>query len=407
MLRFTAWMVVVLMVLALLLPLSTGCSEESEEIVFGCALSLSGGLKETGQLYKEGYELWKEQINSEGGVTLGNDRYPVDILYYDDESDPQKTASLVEKLITEDKVDLLLGPYGSDCTFEAAKVAEEHGVPMVAGGGAAEKIFTSGFEYTFGLLSPAGDYFEGILVSAAGLDPKPNKVAILSADDTFSSSAAEGAKQHAEALGIDVIPIITFEDQQELPSILDTLKGHEPNIVLLSSHFPEALSFVRDAKEVGLNPEMFGIAIAPSDPAFVEELGEDANYVFGTAQWVPGLAYDGPVFGSSQEFAQLYSEEFGSEPDYHGAAAAACGVTYQLALEKASSLDGEKVRDALVSVDATTFYGRIKFDAQGRDTYNPMVAFQIQDGRMVTVWPEDLATGSAIYPTPPWDERGT
>ena len=415
MLRCKRRVAVILMILAFLLPGSAGCSEEPKKIVFGCALSLSGKLEETGRLYKQGYELWKEHVNSEGGVLFDNDRHPVDILYYDDESDPQKTASLVERLITEDKVDFLLGPYGSSGTFEAAKVAEQYCVPMVAGGGAAEKIFTSGFKYTFGLLGSASEYFEGILEyefhcilkHAAILDPKPNKVGIVSASGTFPRGVAEGAAQHAESLGFDLVSTITFENVEELPSILDTLKGDEPNIVLLSGYFKDAISFVGVAKDVGLNAELFGIAVAPSDPDFVEQLGEDANYIFGTAQWVPDLPYHGPVLGSPQDYAQLFHDRFGEEPDYHAAAATACGVTYQLALEKASSLDGEKVRDALASLDVATFYGQIKFDEQGRDSYNPMVAFQIQEGRMVTVWPEELATGSAIYPTPPWEERGT
>lgn len=372
---------------------------------FGCALSLSGRLEEEGQLTKEGYELWKEHINSQGGIWVGNDRYLVEILYYDDESDPHKTAALVERLITEDEVHFLLGPYGSNCTFEAAAIAERYRVPMVEGGGAAEKIFASGFKYTFGLLSLAGNYFQSLLEGAVSLDPRPNKVAIISASDLFSLSAAEGAKQHAERLGFEVTSFIIVETEEELSSTLSALKDDKPEIVLLSAHFEEALSFVRTSKTVGLSPEMFGIAVAPCLPAFVQELGEDAEYIFGTAQWTSALPHYGSVFGTPQDYAQLFCESFGKEPDYHSAVATACGVTYQLALEKASCLDREKVRDALVSLDAMTFYGRIKFNQEGVDIYNPMVAVQIQQGGVVTIWPEQLSTGSGRYPTPPWGER--
>ena len=378
--------------------------EEPKEVRFGCALSLSGELEEEGCLTKEGYELWKEHVNSQGGILIGNDRYLIDILYYDDESNPQKTASLVEKLITEDKVDFLLGPYGSSATFEAAALAEKYRVPMVEGEGPAEKIFTQGFKYTFGLLSSSRDYFQNILEGAASLEPKPNRVAILSTDVPYLY-IAEGAEQHAKRLGFEVIPIITVEKGDDLSSILSDLKEHEPDMVLFSAPFGEALSFVKIAKEVGLSPKMFGIIVAPCDPAFVEQLGKDADYIFGPCQWTSDLPYDGPVFGSSEDYARLFRDKFGKEPEYHSAAATACGVTYQLALEKASSLDREDVRDALVSLDAMTFYGRIKFNEQGRDIYNPMVAIQVQRGKRVTVWPEHLATGSAKYPTPPWEER--
>lgn len=375
------------------------------EILFGCALSLSGELAETGKLYQQGYELWEEQVNSQGGISVGGESYLVDILYYDDGSDPQQTGSLVEKLITEDGGNFLLGPYGSTATLEAAAVADEHGVPMVQGGGAAEDIFTSGFEYVFGLLNPASDYFDGILKWGHDIEQGPDTVAIVSEDDIFSIGAAEGAQQYAGDLGYDVVSFTKFEQVDDLPTILGNLTDDEPDIVLFSAHFEEAFSFVQTAKDVGLNPGLFGITVAPSDPAFIEELGADADYIFGTSQWLPVLSYNGSVFGSAEDYALLYQQEYEKEPDYHSAAASACGVSYQLALEKAGSLDHDKVRDALASLDAETFYGRIKFGEDGRIADSPMVALQIQDGKIVIIFPESLATGSALYPTPPWGSR--
>ena len=406
MLNCKSKVIAVLTAVVILLPvLATYAKEEPKQIRFGCALSLSGKLKEEGYLTKEGYEVWKDHVNSQGGILIGNDRYLVNILYYDDESNPQKTASLVEKLITKDKVDFLLGPYGSSCTFEAAAVAEKYRIPMIEGGGAAEKIFNQGFKYTFGLLSSASDYFHCILKGSASLYPKSKRVVILSIDDLFSRSVAQGAKQYAKRLGFEVSPIIILKKGNNLSPILSNLKKDKSDMVLLCARFEEALSFVRTAKAVGLSPKLIGITIAPSDPAFINKLGRDANYIFGTTQWTSALPYYGPVFGSPKDYAQLFRKKFGKEPDYHSAAATACGVAYQLALGKASSLDREKVRDALVSLDNMTFYGRIKFDKQGRDIYNPMVAVQIQKGKRVTVWPNRFATGSAIYPAPPWKER--
>jgi branched-chain amino acid transport system substrate-binding protein len=250
------------------------------------------------------------------------------------------------------------------------------------------------------------DYFQNILECAASLEPKPSRVAILSADAPYLY-IAEGAEQHAKRLGFEVIPIITItvDKGDDLSLILSDLKEDRLNTVLFSAPFGEALSFVKIAKAVGLSPKMFGLIVAPCDPAFVEQLGKDADYIFGTCQWTSDLPYEGSVFGSSEDYARLFREKFGKEPEYHSAAATACGVTYQLALEKASSLDREAVRDALVSLDAMTYYGRIKFNEQGRADCNPMVVVQIQEGKIVTVWPEHLATGSVKYPTPPWEGR--
>jgi branched-chain amino acid transport system substrate-binding protein len=381
--------------------------EEQKAIRFGCALSLSGAREQEGKLTREGYDLWKEHVNSQGGILIGNDRYIIDILYYDDESDPQKTALLVEKLIIEDNVDLLLGPYGSDYTFEAAAIAERYRVPMVEGGGASETIFAQGFKYTFGVISPAADYFKTLLEGAARLDPKPKRVAIVSAGDLFSVSAANGAQQHAELLGFDSASIITFENPDELTSLLGEVKEDKPNMVLFSAHFQEALVFVSAAKEVGLSPELFGVLIAPSDPAFITRLGKDAEYILGTAQWTPDSPYYGPVFGGAKDYTQLFRARYGKTPDYHAAAASACGVAFQLALEDAAAVNREKVREALASLDMMTFYGRIKFDERGMDIYNPMSVVQIQKGTTVTIWPEHFATGSIRYPTPSWEERAS
>ncbi len=392
---------VILVLVALLPPALAGCAGEGPQpVLFGCALSLSGDLGETGSLYIEGYELWKGRVNSGGGISIGGESYQVDILYYDDESDTQKTGDLVEKLITEDGVDFILGPYGSSANLEAAAVADEYGVPMVQGGGAADEIFTSGFEYVFGLLNPASDYFNSILEWGTDIEPGPNTVAIVSADDVFSLSAAGGAEQYAGELGYDVISLATFEKEGDLPGILGNLTDDDPDMVLFSAHFEEALSFIQTAKDVGLSPNMFGITVAPSDPAFVDELGADADYVFGTSQWVSYLSYNGSVFGSAEGYAQLFQQEYGREPDYHSAAASACGVSYQLSLEQAGSLDRDDVRDALEALDAETFYGRINFGADGRIADCPMVAVQIQGGDIVIIFPESLATGSALYPAP-------
>jgi basic membrane lipoprotein Med (substrate-binding protein (PBP1-ABC) superfamily)/ABC-type branched-subunit amino acid transport system substrate-binding protein len=391
--NFQIIIVLAIICLALVLPV---CGVDAQKYVrFGCSLSLSGELEEEGILTKEGYELWKDYANSHGGIEIGDQNYSVDIIYYDDKSDPNMTALLVEKLITEDAVDFLLGPYGSSSTFRAAEMAEKYQIPLVQGGG--PRVFAGGYNYTFGLLIPSSDYFKGMLEGAMSLTPRPNRVAIISADYPYLY-IAEGAKEHAERLGFDIISFKTSESQDELSVILADLEVQKPDMVLLSINFKDAVFFVRTAKEAGLNFNILGIIVAPPDPAFVEELGEDAEYIYGPAQWTFDLPYDGPIFESSQNYARLFAEKYGKVPDYHSAAATACGLAYQLALANSTSLDHDEVRKSLRSLDVSTFYGRIKFNEQGIDIYNPMAVVQIQNGTAVTVWPENIASGTPIYP---------
>src|SRR5438874_1449414 len=145
----------------------------SSTIVFGAPISLTGSLAKEGGLTRDGYEIWKDTYNAAGGIKVGGKQYKIETKYYDDESDAQKSATLAEKLIKEDKVNFLLGPYGTSGTLQVSTVAEKNKIPMVEGNGAAESIFSQGYQYTFGVLSPARNYLRGVIDLALSLDPKP------------------------------------------------------------------------------------------------------------------------------------------------------------------------------------------------------------------------------------------
>jgi hypothetical protein len=123
-------------------------------VKFGAPLSLTGSLNNESKQTQEGYELWKETANAKGGILVGDKHYQIDIKYYDDASKQDVSATLATKLINEDKVNFLLGPYGTSSTNSVATIAEQNEIPMVEGNGAAESIFTQGRKYTFGVLSP-------------------------------------------------------------------------------------------------------------------------------------------------------------------------------------------------------------------------------------------------------------
>src|SRR5262249_17802733 len=143
----------------------------------------------------------------------GGKRYKIETKYYDDESSAQKSATLAEKLIKEDKVNFLLGPYGTSSTLQVSTVAEKNKMPMVEGNGAAESIFSQGYQYTFGVLSPAQNYLRGVVDMAVAQTPKPATVAILSADDAFSVEVADAAKAYAEKKGLTIVYFQKYPDK--------------------------------------------------------------------------------------------------------------------------------------------------------------------------------------------------
>src|ERR1700733_230427 len=176
-----------------------------DTIVFGAALAATGSTAREGELTKEGYEFWKDYVNAHGGIKVGNTTYKVDIKYADDESNPQTAARLVEKFVSQDKVNFILGPYGSANSATAATVVERLKVPMVEGNGAAQSIFSQGFKYTFAVLAPGTKYLQGILEMARTLKPAPKTVAIATANDAFSVEVGGGAAAYATAHGMTVV----------------------------------------------------------------------------------------------------------------------------------------------------------------------------------------------------------
>ncbi len=372
----------------------------------GAPLAATGPDAREGALTKAGYDLWAETANTRGGIKVGNTAYKVQIVYYDDQSKPPTSAELTDKLITQDKVNFVLGPYGSPVTFADAAIAEKYKSPMVEANGAARRIFQQGYKYVFGITSPADDYAAAMLKAATSLKPRPETVAILSADDLFSLEVANGAKDWAEHNGLKVVYFQKYpSNAPDLSAPLTSIKSLHPDVLIGSGHLQESLVAMKQAQTLAVNVKFFGFTVGPTTPDFVKSLGPAAEYVFASSQWTQDVKYTGPLFGSTQNFAKLFQIRYGYIPDYHAAQSAAGGLTLQLAIEKAGSLDPQKVRDTLASLDVMTFYGRIKFNADGLNVYKPMVTVQIQHGQVMTIWPADVASAKAIYPTPLWTAR--
>jgi branched-chain amino acid transport system substrate-binding protein len=376
-------------------------------ILFGAAISLTGSLAKEGGLTRDGYDIWRDTYNQAGGIVVGGKKYRIETKFYDDESDDQKSAALVKRLIEEDKVNLLLGPYGSSATLKVSAVAESHRIPMVEGNGAAESIFSQGYKYTFGVLSPARNYLTGAIDMALAQTPKPATVAILTADDPFSMEVANAARDYAEAQGLQVVYFQQYPDKAaDLRGPLNEAKAKNPDFFLNSGHLQESLAIVQQAKEVGFNARGFAFSVGPSTPDFQTTLQRDANYIFGGTQWTSALKYQGDdLFRTPENYDSLYRQKFGYEPAYQSAESTACGVAFVKALEKAGSLDRKAIRDALAGLDFMSFYGPITVDARGINLTKPMAVEQWQDGKKVTVWPADVANAKPAWPMPSWDGR--
>jgi branched-chain amino acid transport system substrate-binding protein len=406
----------ILALFALLLPfVLTACgssngnsSSTSKALLFGAPISLTGSTSTEGHLTLEGYQIWVKQVNAHGGIKVGGTTYQVQLKYYDDGSSPTKSAQLTQQLINSDKVNFLLGPYGTAATLQDEAIAEQYQIPMVEGNGAAKAIFSKGFHYIFGVLSPASEYAKVMLEAALALSTPPKNVAIISADDAFSKEVAAAAKAYATSHNLPVVYYQQYPSgTTDLTSVLTALKtsgpgGTVPDMLLGSGHESEAVTTMKEAKQLHINAKLYAFTVGPATPDFISVLGSTANDVLGSSQWTPQEKYNGiDVFGTPANYAQLYQTEFGHNPSYQSAESTAVGLAFQYAIQKAGSIDPQKVRDALASLDIMTFYGEIRFDSTGANTFKPMATIQIQNGSLVTVYPSSVANAQLAYPTPP------
>jgi branched-chain amino acid transport system substrate-binding protein len=382
----------------------------ADTVVFGAAISITGKLAKEGEYTLDGYRFAIERINELGGVKVGGKAYRLALKYYDDESKPERTAQLFEKLINEDKVNFLLGPYGSSPTGTAAPLAERYGIPMVEANGAAESIFSKGYRFTFAILSPAKLYLRGIIDCVRARDPSARTVAILGENEPFSKEVAAGASEYAREKGMEVVYQELYpSNTQDVSALLTAIKGKAPHLILGSGHLQDSLLIVKQARDLGVSPRAMGFSVGPSAPEFRENLKKNADYIFGATQWTEALRYNGvDPWKTSQAFAAAFRAKHPGEEDiaYQVAESAIAVIAYQHAIEKADSLDPARVRDGLAGLDMMTFYGQVRFDSRGVNIYKPMVVEQLQpDGRKYTVWPASVAQKDALYPMPAWDKR--
>lgn len=388
----------------------TGTTPTGADIIIGAPLSQTGASSKEGALTRQGYDMWMTWINQQGGINVKGTKHKVQIIYKDDQSKPDISAQLTQSLITDNKAQFLLGPYGSGPTALDAVVAEKNSIPMVEGNGAAQAIFNNGYKYTFGVLSPANLYLAGVIDLAVSgtLNPKPTTIAMLSADDNFSLEVAKAVTDYAPTKGMTVVYNQKYPNgSTDVSSLVATAKSKNPDILLNSGHLAEAIAINKAAKDLQLNSKLFAYSVGPSTPDFISSLGKDANYVYDGSQWTPQVKYKPTFYLSVADYVSSYEKTYNSTdpPDYHVAESTAACLALQKAIENAGSLNPDKVRDALAKLDVMTFFGEIKFDSRGVNMTKPMVVEQIQDLKHHTVWPKDVADASPQYPTPAWSSR--
>jgi len=366
----------------------------------GMVASLSGSFSEQGCQALRGAMAWIQEVNAADGILikeLGR-KLSVEMIYYDDEGKIEVAKKATEKLLTRDKVDVLLGPYSSGLTVAAASVAEDFESVLWNHGGASDLIYNKGFSWVVGILTPASRYMRGIIDLLSEADLELKTVAIVSSSiGSFSPAVASGAKEYARAKGFEVVFTGNYgPGSSNFFPLIQKIKSLRPDIILGVGRIEEDLSFAQQLIERRLEAKAVALVAAPL-ARFKETLGANASGFMGPSQWEPGVRYI-PDYGPSvRDWTARHHDLWIKGGDYPMAQAYAAGLVVERCLNEAGTLDNLALRQTAAKLDFTTFYGRFKIDpVTGCQVGHSMVVVEWQKGSKLIVWPKDMRQANWI-----------
>src|SRR5437763_5501866 len=363
----------------------------SAPVKVGVINSMTGPEAPIGEDITNGIKIALEDLKAKG--------VEVEVVWEDDTGKPQVGISALEKLATRDNVAGVVGAYTSAVTSAIAKSADRYKIPLINPVASKEEITKQGYKWFFRVSATTGDYASILLDMAVSLG-QPKTLAILNENTDFGTSGARSAKEYGEKKGLKVVFSEAYsKGSPDYRSTLVNVRNANADVIFMVSYVADAILLMRQSRELGLSPKAFlGAGAGFANAQFAKET-DVSNGVFSSTQWTDAVSWTG-----AKEFAQKYEKRYGKRASYH--AATAYTAMWILAQEASKAAgDKEKLRAALESGSWETIDGTVKFaDYEGYTHQNKhqMLVEQIENGKFVTVWPQSLATGKALWPFPGW-----
>ena len=391
---------------------------EPQTVVVGFTSSLTGSQEVSSKRQVNGFNLWVQQVNEAGGVTLSDGTVVTfDFVTYDDESNAERVQELYTRLINEDGASFLISPYSSGLTSAASIVAEQNETVLITTGAADDATYKTGNTSLFQLYTPGSLYMSSTVDMLKGLDPGA-KVALVYEADKFSTGVAEGIKPYLEANGFELVLEESYaSDTADFGPIVNKIAGSGATVLLGGGHYNDGTALARAIYDRNVGLKFAYLLVAPADTKF-PELGDAALGIAVSSQWElaathteaeaanVGMDWFGPT---GEDFAAAYEAAYGDAPTYHAAGGYTAGLVLQNAIIAADSTDSDAVKAALNAMNLMTFFGGTKFDtseeAHGLQIAHDMVVAQWQKDDAgefvrVIVAPADVATADPLYPIP-------
>jgi branched-chain amino acid transport system substrate-binding protein len=376
-------------------------ASNDDTVLIGISLPLTGDFSEPGKGIQRGYEAWADYVNENGGL-LGRD---VELKILDDQSSADRVASDYERLINQDEVDLVVGPFSTRLVVPAAQVAKDYGFLFVEPAGAAPEVFTQGFDNLFyAAPAVANDHYNYLAehILAMPEDQRPKTMAVASMDDPFAQGTAYGLKEKLEAGGVKtVVDEVYPPDTTDFGTIAAKIATSKADMVIGGSQYQDAVNLIVALRQLNFQPKLAAFSTAPTNPEFPEAIGGEVEGILAPTGYTPEAEYP-----SNTDFVEFYTAKHGNPPGEDEANAWTTGQVVAAAAEAADCADPspecqQEMIDWLHENEVETVVGPLSWDADGRPQGAHMIQ-QYVDGQIRIVLPEDQKEADFVFPKPQW-----
>jgi len=345
------------------------------------------------------YTLWQEQVNARGGLAAkGEGRRPVELISIDDRSEIETAVRFYEKLATDDKVDLMLPPWGSAMNFAVAPVATKHGYPLIGPTAISGKFKELALPYFYTLLVQPEPQMQAIaaLLKDLKAQGKITKVAVAYVNDLFGIELNTATGPAFKAAGLEVVDTKSYSlGAKDLTPVLKGFKAAGADAFVGLTYPPDNILATTQAKEVDWNPPVFLTAVGTAFP-FYRDRFKGAEGVMGIAGWNPKVKFAG-----AREYYEAHVKKHQKEPDRWASAFAYASLQILERCTAEVGLDRAKIKAMLDATEFQTVAGPIKF-TRGENVATPGMVGQWQKGEFEILWPKSWATGAPVMPKPAW-----
>lgn len=383
------------LLLAVCFGLSASAALAQDVVKFGAPLPLTGPLAPEAIKQQQGYDLWAEQANKAGGISVGGKKYKVEIVYADYQSNTPRAVQTTEQMITQNNVNFLFSPFGSGAAKAGSSVSEKYKVPTIASTASSAQVYDQGYKYLFGTFTPNDTLTTPLTQIVKAKAPDVKKVAILARNDLFPLAIAQEMEKSAKANGLEVVYFEKYAiNTLDHSATLSQIKSLAPQWIFVTGYINDLLLVRKQMTDQQIKAGVLSMIAGPAYQEFIDAAGASGENTTSAAWWHPAAQYSGKdIFGTTANYVKLFREKYKSDPDYAQASASVSGALFQMAIERAGSLDRDKVRDELAKMNEMTFWGPVKFGPTGQiDSLEPPV-FQLQGGKAVVLSPALIKQG--------------